>query len=128
MNRSSFIVHRSLFSISRRTALKSLASGFGYLASAGLSTWAAEKSSPLAPKTPHFPARAKRVIFLCMEGGPSHVDTFDYKPRLQASDGRPFGQGRLANARLLASPWQFRQHGASGLWVSELFPEVARHA
>src|SRR4051794_27191155 len=74
-------------SISRRTALKSAASGFGYLAFAGLSTWAAdaEKAStgapdkpaaanPLAPKSPHFPAKANRVIFLCMEGGPSHVD------------------------------------------------------
>ncbi len=112
----------------RRTLLKTAASGFGYLAFAALSTEEARAADPLAPKAPHFPARAKRVIFLCMEGGPSHVDTFDYKPRLQADDGKPFGQGRLASARLLKSPWQFRQHGNCGLWVSELFPEVARHA
>ena len=65
---------------SRRDALKGAGVGFGYLAFAGLSTWAAEKDNPLAPKKTHFPARAKRVIFLCMEGAPSHVDTFDYKP------------------------------------------------
>ena len=77
--------------------LKTASSGFGYLAFAGLSTWAAERSAgPLAPKAPHFPARAKRVIFLCMEGGPSHVDTFDYKPKLIADDGKPIGKGRAA--------------------------------
>ena len=85
-------------------------------------------ANPLAPKQPHFPARAKRVIFLCMEGGPSHVDTFDYKPKLTADDGKPFAQGRFAGAKLLASPWKFAQHGQSGLWISELFPEVAKHA
>ena len=114
---------------SRRTLLKTASSGFGYLAFAGLSTWAAEKSAgPLAPKAPHFPARAKRVIFLCMEGGPSHVDTFDYKPKLNADDGKPIGKGRAAAAKLLASPWKFEQHGQSGLWVSDLFPEVAKQA
>jgi hypothetical protein len=117
--------------LSRRTMLKTTASGFGYLAFAGLSTWAAEKAeSPLAPRKPHFPARAKRVIFLCMKGGPSHVDTFDYKPRLAADDGKPFtqGQGRLSGAKLLGSPWEFAQHGESGLWISSLYPETARHA
>jgi hypothetical protein len=115
--------------ISRRDALKGAASGFGYLAFAGLSTWAAEKAAgPLAPKAPQIPARAKRVIFLCMEGGPSHVDTFDHKPKLTADKDKEIGKGRVPNAKLLASPWSFRQHGKSGLWVSELFPEVARHA
>jgi hypothetical protein len=114
---------------SRRTMLKTTASGFGYLAFAGLSTWAAEKAaSPLAPKRPHFPARAKRVIFLCMKGGPSHVDTFDYKPQLTADDGKPFTQGRVREAKLLGSPWKFARHGQSGLWISELYPETARHA
>lgn len=114
---------------SRRDALKSAASGFGYLAFAGLSAWAAEKAAgPLAPKAPHFPARAKRVIFLCMEGGPAHVDTFDYKPKLTADDGKEIGKGRVPSAKLLGSPWSFHQHGQSGLWISELFPEVARHA
>ena len=61
------------------------------LAFAALSTEAAQKAaSPLAPRPPHFPARAKRVIFLCMEGGPSHVDTFDHKPKLTEDDGKPF--------------------------------------
>jgi Protein of unknown function (DUF1501) len=117
--------------LSRRTMLKTAASGFGYLAFAGLSTFAAEKENavhPLAPKTPHFPARAKRVIFLCMEGGPAHVDTFDYKPKLTQDNGKAFGKGRSAQARLLGSPWKFQKHGNSGLWISELFPELARHA
>jgi hypothetical protein len=115
--------------ISRRTLLKTAASGFGYVAFAGLSTWAAERSAgPLAPKATHFPARAKRVIFLCMEGGPSHVDTFDYKPKLSDDDGKAFGKGRAAGARLLGSRWKFRQQGQSGLWISELFPEVGAMA
>jgi hypothetical protein len=115
--------------VSRRDALKAAASGFGYLAFAGISSWAAEKAAgPLAPKAPHMPARAKRVIFLCMEGGPSHVDTFDYKPKLTADRDKEIGKGRVPTAKLLASPWSFRQHGQSGLWASELFPEVAHHA
>src|SRR6266849_3527845 len=113
----------------RREALKSSAVGFGYLAFAGLSTWAAEKANPLARKKAHFPARAKHVIFLCMNGAPSHVDTFDYKPKLTAGDGKTSDKpGRIPGAKLMGSPWKFRQHGASGLWVSELFPEVAAHA
>ena len=117
--------------LSRRALLKGAASGFGYLAFAALASEAAvreAKDDPLAPKEPHFAARAKRVIFLCMEGGPSHVDTFDYKPKLAADDGKPLGRGRAGGAKLLASPWKFRQHGQSGLWISELFPEVVRHA
>jgi hypothetical protein len=113
---------------SRRTLLKTTASGFGYLAFASLASWASERTNPLAPRPPHFPARAKRVIFMCMEGGPSHVDTFDYKPRLNADDGRTFTRGRLPGGRLLGSPWRFNQHGQSGLWFSELFPELARHS
>ena len=75
--------------ISRRQMLKSSACGFGYMALAGLSAEAALKSqSPLMSKTPHFEPRAKRVIFLFMHGGPSHVDTFDYKPRLNKEDGQ----------------------------------------
>lgn len=114
--------------ISRRLMLKSAAAGFGYLAFAGLSTWAAENDNPLAPKRTHFPARAKRVIFLCMEGAPSHVDTFDYKPRLAEDNGKPMRGARGFGGKLLASPWKFSQHGQSGLWISELFPELARHA
>ena len=119
--------------LSRRTFLKTTASGFGYVAFAALSTEAAAEEArtggnPLAPKSPHFAARAKRVIFLCMDGGPSHVDSFDYKPQLQADDGKPLGRGRLANARLMASPWKFHRYGESGLCISDLFPETAQHA
>jgi len=113
---------------SRRAALKSTAAGFGYLAFAGLSTMAAERSNPLAPKKSHFPARAKHVIFLCMEGAPSHVDTFDYKPKLAANDGKSMPGARTAFAKLLASPWQFKQSGQSGLWISEVFPNLAQQA
>jgi hypothetical protein len=116
--------------VSRRAALKSAAAGFGYLAFAGLSTWAAEKEkdNPLAPKATHFPARAKHVIFLCMEGAPSHVDTFDCKPKLAGLDGQPMPGARTAFAKLFASPWKFNQSGQGGLWISELFPELARMA
>jgi hypothetical protein len=76
-------------------------------------------------RAPHFPAKAKRVIFLCMRGGPSHVDTFDHKPKLTKDNGRPSSYGATP---LFASPWAFRQHGQSGLWISELFPHLARHA
>jgi hypothetical protein len=116
--------------LSRRAALKSASVGFGYIAFAGLSTWAAEKEkkeSPLAPKRTHFPAKAKHVIFLCMEGAPSHVDTFDYKPKLPSLNGQSMPRARTF-ARLLASPWKFSQHGQSGLWISELFPELATQA
>ncbi|MDB5349959.1 MAG: hypothetical protein JWN86_1206 [Planctomycetota bacterium] len=117
---------------SRRTLLKGVSSGFGYLAFAGLSSMAAgagSKESPLSPKAPHFPARARRVIFLCMNGAPSHVDTFDYKPELSSADGKVSNRpGRIPGAKLMASPWEFRQHGESGLWASDLFPEVAAHA
>jgi len=80
-------------------------------------------------RPPLFVPRAKRIIFLCMEGGPSHVDTFDYKPRLQADSGRPAGPGRgRGGSKWLGSPFEFRQHGESGRWISEVWPEVARHA
>ncbi len=113
---------------SRRAALKSAAVGFGYLAFAGLSTMAAVKDNPLAPKPTHFPAKAKHVIFLCMEGAPSHVDTFDYKPKLTEDNGKSMRGARNRFAKLLASPWKFSQHGESGLWISELLPELAKHA
>ncbi len=119
---------------SRRDALKTLWAGFGYTAFAGLVAQVAAKESaakkgPLDTKPTHFPARAKHVIFLCMSGGPSHVDTFDYKPELQKNDGKSVAnRNRGGYAKLLASPWKFAQHGKSGLWISELFPEVAKHA
>ncbi|WP_417746653.1 DUF1501 domain-containing protein [Rosistilla oblonga] len=120
---------------SRRQMLSASACGFGSLALADLMTrqaQAATPSGPLAqPSTHHLP-RARRVIFLFMHGGPSHVDTFDYKPRLQADDGKdlPYDLPTAAidaKLKLLGSPWKFKQHGQSGLWCSELMPHTARH-
>jgi hypothetical protein len=115
---------------SRRALLRQSSAGFGYLALRGL-LGAETVSNPLAAKKPHFPARAKRVIFLFMKGGPSHVDTFDPKPLLDRDHGKPlpFALPRVTFAKtttLFKSPWKFKQHGESGLPVSELFPHVAR--
>lgn len=122
---------RSIFAApsSRRQWLEYVAGGLGTVALAGLCSAAAaeeEVASPLAPRPPHFAPRAKRVIFACMRGGPSHVDTFDYKPQLAKDDGRdaPKNKGR----KLLGSPWKFAQHGQSGMWMSELLPELARQS
>jgi hypothetical protein len=121
----------SLFtgSKNRRQFLKNASCGFGFLALADLCTRAvaAEAQDPLAPKATHFAARAKHVIFLFMGGAPSHVDTFDYKPRLQADDGKSVddkGKGR----KFLKSPFKFAKHGKSGLWLPEIFPHLAQHA
>ena len=115
--------------LSRRDLLKTVSAGFGWLAFQGLagSAAAAEGGRSLAPKAPHFAAKAKRVIFLCMQGGPAHMDTFDYKPKLQADAGKS-GVARGGGSKLFGSPFQFSQHGQSGLWISELFPNVAKHA
>jgi hypothetical protein len=118
--------------LSRREMLRLAACGFGSVAFAGVAARAGAMPSflddaalsPLAPKKPHFLPKAKRVIFLCMAGAPSHVDTFDHKPELTAMDGKSF----RGNAKLLGSPWKFRQSGKSGLWISELFPNLAREA
>jgi len=118
--------------ISRRTLLQSTAAGFGSMALAALLGESAQAAdNPLAPKEPHFAAKAKRVIFLFMHGGPSHVDTFDHKPLLIRDDGKPlpFAKPRIVSSptdNLLASPWKFQQYGQSGTWVSELFPNVAK--
>lgn len=119
------------FTLSRRQVLKSLSTGFAYTAFAGISTMQSQiaraaASNPLAPKTPHFPGTAKRVIFLCMEGAPSHVDTFDYKPQLNKDAGKVAGVS--GNATWLGSPFEFRRHGKSGLPISELYPHLAKHA
>jgi hypothetical protein len=115
--------------LTRRDALQSAACGFGSLALSGIATAAG------LPRGLHHAPQARRVIFLFMHGGPSQVDTFDYKPRLQAEDGKrlPFAPAKnldptsTSQARLLASPWKFSRHGQSGLWGSDLFPEVSRH-
>jgi hypothetical protein len=86
--------------------------------------------NPLAPKPPHFEGPAKSVIFLFMYGGPSHVDTFDYKPQLVQLDGKTVevktkGRGGERNqGRIVGPKWNFRQYGQSGQWVSELFPHI----
>jgi hypothetical protein len=122
----------------RRDALKSAAAGFGLLALTDL--LAAEEAranpaaaSPLSPKPSHFTPRARRVIFVFMHGGPSQVDTFDYKPLLERDHGEPlpFAKPRVFSSQtgnLLKSPWTFRQYGESGAWISDLFPHVGRHA
>jgi hypothetical protein len=118
---------------SRREMLRNTACGFGYLALASLlaeTTRAASSEGPLSPKKPHFQPRAKRVIFMFMQGGPSHVDTFDYKPALERDDGKSPGNvyGAKGNRKLMKSPWKFLPSGQSGLPISELFPNVAKHA
>ena len=88
----------------------------------------------MAAKEQHFPAKAKSVIWLFMNGGPSQVDTWDYKPELEKHDGQElegfdkntgFFTGNVG--RIMKSPFQFSQHGESGSWVSEIFPNIARH-
>src|SRR5437588_4179403 len=125
--------------LNRRQMLKCFANGFGILGLAGLlaedflsSALAdtAASASPLLLRPPHFPARAKRVIFLFMSGGPSHVDTFDPKPRLADDNGKPlpFEKPKLERTKtgnLLASPYTFQKHGRSGIEVSELLPRLA---
>src|SRR5438552_2138431 len=124
--------------LSRRELLRVSSTGFGGVALAAMlgdearaATVGPGAPSPLAVKPPHFPAKAKRVIFLFMHGGPSQVDTFDYKPLLKRDDGKPlpFAKPRVVSSEtgnLLRSPWKFARHGRSGLWVSDLFPHLAR--
>jgi hypothetical protein len=116
--------------ISRREALERSAVGFGWLAATALLEGTAAAASP--PADYRIPARARRVIFMFMKGGPSQVDTFDPKPKLDADDGKelPFEKPRVQFAKtgtLLKSPWKFRRYGQCGSPVSELFPHVARH-
>ena len=123
-----------LFNGSRRGFLHTARSGFGGLAFGALAASlngrvrADAPNNPLFPKVGHHPARAKRVLFLCMEGAPSQVDTFDYKPKLQSDAGKPIGHGPLPSARLLPSPFAFKKRGQSGQWISDLFPNLSRHA
>ena len=126
-----------MFELSRRNMLKTTSCGFGYLALAGLATEAAQAEAkdyrnPLSPKQPHFEPKAKRVIFLCMRGGPSHVDTFDYKPMLEKHEGENPGKVQGVNGqngrKLKPSPWKFPQHGESGLPISDLYPHLSKHA
>jgi hypothetical protein len=123
---------------SRREMLRQFANGFGLIGLASVladqaKAGPADGGNPLAVRNPHFPARAKRLIFLFMSGGPSHVDTFDPKPALVKYAGKPlpFEQPKLVRTRtgnLLPSPFKFARHGKSGIDVSELFPNLARCA
>jgi Protein of unknown function (DUF1501) len=128
---------------SRRAFLRSAGGGFGLLALAGLldqqgllaaDADAERRLNPLAPRKPHFPAKAKSVIWLFMNGGPSQVDTWDYKPELLKRDGQELkgfdnNTGFFTDqvGPLMKSPFQWRQHGQSGTWVPEVFPEIAKH-
>jgi hypothetical protein len=114
------------WSFDRRSLLQKSAAGFGWLAFAALQATragAAESGSqsPLAPRKPHFPARARRVIFMFMEGGPSHLDSFDWKAEL----GRIGGD---AKSRYLAPVFSFKPRGESGLMISDAFPALGEHA
>jgi len=112
---------------SRRELLRSASAGFGYLALAGIAAENAARAaaSPLALKSGHFPATAKRVIFLCMRGGPSHMETFDPKPELLRQNGKT---ARRPTSKLLGSRWKFRAHGQSGIEIVELMPHLGKHA
>ncbi len=110
--------------------LQKSSAGFGSLALAALLGSEGRAAQQKLVQKAHFTPKAKRVIFLFMHGGPSHMDTFDYKPQLQKDSGKPlpFDKPRVfsaATGNLLGSPWTFKQHGESGAWVSEVFPHVA---
>src|SRR5438552_2753223 len=129
---------RGLPPLTRRQMLGRFANGFGMLGLAGLLAQESRAetiassvgtSNRLAVKPPPFAARAKRVIFLFMSGGPSHIDTFDPKPRLKQDSGKPlpFAMPKLVRTRtgnLLQSPFKFQKHGQSGIDVSELLPHI----
>ena len=130
--------------VNRREFLRRVGGGFTSVALAGLlqkdgflnnqafaADGATPYANPLAVKPPHFTPKAKRVIFLFMYGGPSHVDTFDYKPELYKYDGQTIqvkthGRGGHKNeGRIVGPKWDFKQHGESGAWVSDLFPHLS---
>jgi len=134
---------------SRRDFLGAVTGGFGALALGAMLRMQARGANPAVaidpihpflPRAPHFAAKAKSVIFLYMVGGPSSVDTFDYKPELQKLNGKPVPasiRAALKNSRhanvfegckdeLMASPFSFTQHGQSGRWISELYPQLAQ--
>ncbi len=118
----------------RREFLWQVGGGFAGLALADLMATDALAAPPLAEKRPHFPVKAKHCVFLFMNGGPSQVDTFDPKPALRKYHGMPYtgdakvGSNGRAVGHLMASPFEFKQHGQSGLEISSLFPHTARHA
>jgi Protein of unknown function (DUF1501) len=130
--------HQFIQTTTRRDMLRASACGFGQLVLAALAAQQAtaeiQSTKGLIPaQVPHFSPRARRIIFLFMWGGPSHVDLFDPKPRLNIDDGKQLagksvGSDREQLGTLLGSPFRFAQHGEGGVWISELFPQLSRHA
>ncbi len=128
--------------LTRREMLRNCASGFGAVAASalfadrGFGKLGAVEPHPLSPREPHFHARARNVIFLYMDGGPSQVDLFDHKPLLEKYHGRDPREvmGKLEPTqfdnigKVLKSHWEFKRRGESGLWISDLLPRVAKHA
>ena len=116
----------------RRSFLKDAGLGFGSLALASMLNQDAN-ANPLAQKQPHFAAKAKSVIWLFMTGGPSQVDTWDYKPELQKRDGQDLAGADpktgffTTSGKCLKSPFEWRQHGESATWVPDLFPYLSQH-
>ncbi|MFN0106041.1 MAG: DUF1501 domain-containing protein, partial [Bryobacteraceae bacterium] len=122
----------------RRDFFTRAGSGLASIALAGLAQQngiaAAAKYDPTVPKDPHHAPKAKSVIWLFMEGGPSHIDLFDPKPRLNELAGQPMPAsfGKLITAMgtagntLMGSNRVFKQHGQSGIWVSDWYPEIAK--
>jgi hypothetical protein len=125
--------------LSRRSVLQQIGCGFGYVALAGLASAPHARASAASsfPQGPHFAPKAKRIIFLFMAGGVSQVDSFDFKPELEKQDGKMLefndlraiqrGVKDAKKRRAMKSLWRFRQHGQSGLWASDLFPQIAGH-
>ncbi len=139
------MIHRNFCQRTRREFLWQTGAGFTGLALSGLlsqdgflarqavaADGETQWTSPMAPKPAHYTPKAKAVIFLFMYGGPSHVDTFDYKPDLYALDGKTipvktFGRGGKKNVgRVVGPKWKFTQYGECGKWVSDLFPHLGQ--
>jgi uncharacterized protein DUF1501 len=130
--------HQFIQTTTRRDMLRASAGGFGQVVLAALAAQNARAANrpaegPSGLPAPHFPPRAQRIIFLFMWGGPSHVDLFDPKPRLNEEDGKQLagksvGSDKDQLGTLLGSPFRFAQHGEGGIWISELFPQLACHA
>jgi hypothetical protein len=137
--------HRNFCGRTRREFLWETGCGFGAVALSALlgpdffarqavaADGVSKFTNPLAPKRPHFAGKAKSVIFLFMYGGPSHIDTFDYKPNMVGMDNKTvnvktFGRGGHKNQGRIVEPrWKFKQYGQCGKWVSDLFPHLAQH-
>lgn len=121
--------------MSRRRWLQNASVGFGWLAFADIAARRVQAATEQGLSLAHHAARAKHVVFCFMDGGPSHVDSLDYRPLLTKHQGQPIGQQAVsklsqssAGRVWFGSPWEFRQRGESGLWVSDLFPNIARCA